>query len=135
MAAVALVGCTNDKADSQGGCEVFRVYAQNRWAPLGTAVREEPDVLSPKLDPSFAPNEVIAVNGWVETGEPVYPTNPSPWNSGKWYRVANRKGWVSFAGVRGEPTAPDPTGGFSKEGGQPAPLSPDCEVSIRSTSD
>ncbi len=108
------------------GCERFGVYAQNRWAPLGTAVREEPDVLAEKLEPGFAPNEVIAVEGWIETGEPVYPTNTPPWNSDVWFHLANRDGWVSFAGVRGEPTAPDMTG-LSEDGGQPAPTTAECK--------
>jgi hypothetical protein len=126
VAGVALSGCS-DKGDSLGGvCEPFRVYAQNRWEPLGTAVREEPDVLSKKIDPGFAPNEVIAVDGWIETGEPVYPTNTPPWDSDIWFHLANREGWVSFAGVRGTTTSPDP-GGMSGEGGQPAPTTPECE--------
>lgn len=127
VAGMALLGCSDNDTDSRGGCEAFRVYAQNRWDPLGTAVREEPNVLASKLDPSFAPNEVIAVDGWLDTGEPVYPTNPAPWNSGIWFRLANREGWISFAGVRGEPTTPDPTG-LSDDGGLPALPPKDCEV-------
>lgn len=125
--ALIAAGCGSPENDDfVGGCDAFGVYAQNRWAPVGAAVREEPDVLSAKLSPSFAPNEVIAVDGWVSTGEPVYPTNPEPWNSDIWYHLANRDGWVSFAGVRAAPTEPDQTL-RSPDGGQPAPTTPECE--------
>ena len=49
VAGIAITGCGDGgEDDSSGGCEPFGVYAQNRWAPLGTAVREEPNVLSAK---------------------------------------------------------------------------------------
>ena len=120
------MGCGSGKNDHfSGGCEKFAVYAQNRWAPYGTAVRTQPDVLAPKEDKSFAPNEVIAVDGWVHTSQPAYPTNTPPWNSDVWFHVANFDGWVSFAGVRAEPTAQDPTG--RADGGPAAPTTQDCE--------
>lgn len=115
------VSCSSPEAE----CEKSRVYAQNRWEPLGTAIRQEPDVLSEKIG-GFAPNEVIAVNGWYDSGEPTYPTNSEPWNSSEWFRLANQDGWVSFAGVRGETTSPDPTG--HADGGKPAVLQPICEI-------
>lgn len=128
FAGILLTGSACSGSDGEsftGGCDVFRVYAQNRYAPLGAAVRAEPDVLSEKLEPSFAGNEVIAVDGWVETGEPAYPTNPAPWNSDVWFHLANRRGWVNFAAVRAEPTTPDPTG-LARDGGAPASTAPDC---------
>lgn len=112
--------------DFVGGCDKYLVYAQNRWPPLGAAVREEPDVLAPKLDPGFAGNEAIAVDGWVDTHKPVYKTNPPPWNSGVWFHLANRAGWVSFPGVRGAPTTPDMSG-LNPDGGTPAEKPADCE--------
>lgn len=121
---VAGPGCSSPETEG-GGCDKFSVYAQNRWEPLGTAIRKEPDVLSEKIG-GFAPNEVIAVNGWYDSGEPTYPTNSEPWNSSDWFRLANQEGWVSFAGVRGEPTSPDPTG--QADGGYPAVQLPDCEI-------
>lgn len=130
LTATALLvnACSDGEAvEFVGGCEQYGVYAQNRWEPLGTAVRSQPDVLSAKLVPSFAPNEVIAVNGWYDAGEPVYPTNPPPWDSSVWFRLVNRDGWVSFPGVRAEPTKPDPTL-MSEEGGAPAPTPPECEI-------
>jgi hypothetical protein len=108
-----------------GGCDTFRVYAQNRWTPYGTAVRVKPDVQSAKLDPSFAPNEIIAVDGWVR-GAPTYPTNPAPWNRNIYFHLATREGWVSYPGVRGGPSEPDPTL-HSPDGGIPAPLLPECK--------
>ncbi len=123
--------CSNSNSHAfKDGCETFRVYAQNRWQPYGTAVREEPDVLSKKLDPGFAPNEVIAVNGYVRTGRAIYPDNIPPWNSDIYFRLANRAGWVSFPGVRGEPSTPDPTG-LSSDGGVPAPTSAECLVDYK----
>jgi hypothetical protein len=124
-------GCSA-KADSfEGGCGTFGVYAQNRWKPFSAAIRTEPDVLAPKVEQVFAPNEVIAVDGWIDTKKPVYPRNTPPWNSSKWFHVVNLEkgedGWVSFAGVRGEPTTPDPTNGQSRDGGKPAPTTPECE--------
>lgn len=110
------------------GCETFRVYAQNRWQPYGTAVRAEPDVLSNKIA-SFAPNEAIAVNGWFDSGEPIYPTNTPPWDSSIWFHIdyGNLDGWVSFPGVRAAPTNPDETG-LSEYGGEPVAILPQCEI-------
>lgn len=99
FAGILLTGSACSGSDGEsftGGCDAFRVYAQNRYAPLGAAVRAEPDVLSEKLEPSFAGNEVIAVDGWV-----------------------------NFAAVRAEPTTPDPTG-LARDGGAPASTAPDC---------
>jgi hypothetical protein len=114
-----------DDSDFTGGCNTFAVYAQNRWVPYGAAVRAEPDVLSKKLEPSFAPNEVIAVDGWV-TGAPTYPTNPAPWNEPVYLHLHNRNGWVSYPGVRAAPTRPDPTL-RSAYGGKPVRLRPECK--------
>lgn len=111
-----------------GGCEAFTVFAQNRWAPLGTAVRAEPFGVAEKVG-SFAPNELIAVDGWVRTRAP-YPSNSEPWNSDKWFHLENNAGWVSFAGVRADPTTPDPTG-FDEDGGRPAPTPDECSGSVR----
>lgn len=116
---------TTQPSDFRGGCEKYRVYAQNRWQPYGTAIRQAPDVLSQKIG-GFAPNEVIAVNGWIEAAEPAYPTNKAPWNSKKWLHLANQDGWVSFAGVRGAPVSEDPTG-TSLDGGPVAATPPNCE--------
>lgn len=128
---VALIGCAEADQETQDGCETFGVYAQNRFEPYGTAIREEPDVLSDKVG-SFEPNEVIAVDGWYDSGEPIYPTNPEPWNSSVWLRIDydNQEGWVSFPGVRAAPSSPDETGGFSEYGGEPVILPPDCQIWI-----
>lgn len=117
-------GPTHAEASFNGGCSKYGVYAQNRWAPLGTAIRVQPNVLSPQIG-SFEGDTVIAVNGWIHTDKEVYPTNTPPWNSNIWFHLANQNGWVSFAGVRGAPTAPDPTG--LANGGEPAPTPQDCE--------
>lgn len=111
--------------DFRGGCEPFRVYAQNRWAPLGTVLRQRPNVLAQKIG-SFAGNEVIAVNGWIHAGTPAYPTNQPPWNSDIWFHTANTpQGWVDFAAVREYPIEPNPTG--LANGGTPAVTPPNCE--------
>ena len=111
-----------------GGCEPFRVYAQNRYPPLGTRKRRAPDPLATAVG-SFAGNEIIAVDGWVRAAV-AYPSNSPPWNSDAWYHLADGSGWVAFAAVRALPTVPDPTSGFS-EGGPEAPLPDDCEGAVR----
>jgi hypothetical protein len=110
-----------------GGCAPFQVFAQNRWAPTGTAIRDAPNVLSTQ-NGSFPGNMSISVNGWVN-GRPAYPTNTPPWNNGIWFHLADGAGWVSFPGVRGTPTSVDPTG--HANGGAPAPASPKCEGAVQ----
>ncbi|HSX24266.1 MAG TPA: hypothetical protein VLE74_04150, partial [Candidatus Saccharimonadales bacterium] len=101
----------------------FGVFAQNRWAPIGASVRTEPNVLAAKIEPGFAGNEIVAVNGWVH-GQP-FPNPTEPWNSDVWFHLANRTGWVAYAAVRAVPTDPDPT--LRADGGIPAPTTPECE--------
>lgn len=113
-------------AGMSGGCPRFQIFAQNRWAPVGTAIREQPNVLSTQVG-SYPGNMSIAVNGWVY-GRAAYPTNTPPWNSNVWYHLADGAGWVSFPGVRATPTSPDPTG--HARGGDPAPTPPACEGAV-----
>jgi hypothetical protein len=123
------------------GCTIFTVYAQNRFAPLGAAVRVSPDLRAAKSDRlSFAPNEAIPVDGWEHTGTPTYPDNTPPLNNDVWYHVAPLgestaendadflHAWVSFPAVRGGATSPDPTGGHSTKLGKLAPMPADCEM-------
>lgn len=107
-----------------GGCDAFRVYAQNRWTPYGVAVRAEPNVDS-KLIVGLQGNMPMDVNGWV-VSRPAYPTNTAPWNSGVWFHLADDSGWVSFAGVRAAPVAKDPTG-HAADGGVPVPTLAKCQ--------
>ena len=113
-------------SDFSGGCAKFVVYAQNRYDPLGAATREDPSIVSKKIG-GFAGNEAVPVDGWIHSEKPTYPTNSAPWNNDAWFHLANEAGWVSFPGVRGEPTSPDPTHGHSLDGGQPAPLDANCQ--------
>lgn len=106
-----------------GGCEPFRVIAQNRWKPYGTAVRAGLTVSATKIG-SFAPNEPIYVDGWAR-GDVAYQYNSSPWNSNIWFHLADDSGWVSFAGVRELPTTPDPSS-LDAYGGPPAPTPKTC---------
>jgi hypothetical protein len=110
-----------------GGCPAFQVFAQDRWAPLGAAIRAQPNVLSLQVG-SFPGDMSIAVNGWVH-GRAAYPTNTPPWNSDIWFHLAAGAGWVSFPGVRATPTSPDPTG--RANGGDPAPTPPTCEGAVQ----
>jgi hypothetical protein len=117
---------SSEIAGMSGGCPKFQVFAQNRWAPLGTAIRAQPNVLSTQVG-SYPGNMSIAVNGWVY-GRAAYPTNTPPWNSNVWFHLADGAGWVSFGGVRATPTSPDPTG--IANGGNPAPASTTCEGAV-----
>ena len=107
-----------------GGCETFRVYAQNRWNPYGTVKMNAPDRLSTQIG-GCSPNQTIAVDGWVH-GRVAYPNNTPPWNSDAWFHVTDG-GWVSFGGVRDLATEQDPSG--VGDGGVPAPLASGCEGS------
>lgn len=111
-----------------GGCEPFNVHAQNRWDPIG-ASRWDAPMPTAKKSPAFGGNELVSVDGWVRT-RAAYPTNSPPWNSSVWFHLADDSGWVSFAGVRAEPTPEDPSG-QSDEGGRPAPTSDECAGSVR----
>jgi hypothetical protein len=117
-----------DRDGLVGGCEPFNLYAQNQFDPLGAKIWAEP---SPTADSShgFAPNELLTVDGWVRTRSP-YPSNPAPWDSDAWFHLANGAGWVSYAGVRADPTDPSTAGNFG-EGSSPAPLDPVCAGSYR----
>jgi hypothetical protein len=106
-----------------GGCSPFQVFAQNRWAPYGTAVRSAPSILSKQIG-AKDPNQSLAVNGWVH-GTVAYPRNTPPWNSDVWFHLADGAGWVSFAGTRADPVSRDPTG--LADGGPPAQTDPACE--------
>jgi hypothetical protein len=68
-----------------GGCSALQVFAQNRWAPLSTAIRVAPNVLSAQ-NGSFPGNMSIAVNGWVHS-RAAYPTNPPPRNNDVWCQL------------------------------------------------
>lgn len=110
-----------------GGCATYQIFAQNRWDPVGTAVRAQPNVLSAQ-EGSFPANMSIAVNGWVH-GAPAYPTNAAPWNSDIWFHLADGAGWVSYPGVRAYPVSFDPTG--QAEGGPAAPTPSQCQGAMQ----
>ena len=110
-----------------GGCSAFQVYAQNRWPPYGTAIRAAPSVLSTQVG-GFPPNMSIAVNGWLH-GRAAFQLNVTPFNSDVWFHLADGAGWVSFGGVREQPTSQDP-GGLGS-GGPPAPTPDACRGAIQ----
>lgn len=116
----------SDITGMTGGCEPFRVYAQNRWAPLGTKVLAAP-TYGPDTEQvdAIAPNKVVWVDGWVR-GNVAYPTNSTPWNSNVYFHLSDDSGWVTFAGVRAVPTSPDPTG-YSPDGGKAVQVIDECE--------
>lgn len=127
VASTALIasGCSHAEG-TKGACATYGVYAQNRYQPYGAAIRETPDVLAKKIG-SFAPNEVVAVNGWTVANHPAYPDNPTPWNSAVWFHLANENGWVSFAAVRGDITYPYPKP-ITPPGGEIAGTPADCQM-------
>ena len=107
------------------GCITFGVIAQNRYAPAGTRQLAHPAPLAATTGPGFGPNEIISVDGWIH-GTPAYPNNTPPFDSDVWFRLADHKGWVSFAGVRAVATAmttPD-----DPDGGTPAAMPVGCEL-------
>ena len=112
-------------APTAGDCDRFPVYAQGRWPPPGAAIRSEPTRAAPQTD-SVQPNVIISVDGWVRSDAP-YPTNNPPWNENVWFRLTDRSGWVSFAGVRASPSHPGDTDGLA-EGGWPVELLDECEI-------
>lgn len=114
--------------DFVGGCETFHLFAQNEFDPLGTKISEAP-MPSAESFRGFSPNERVAVDGWVRTRSP-YPSNSPPWDSDVWFHLANNAGWVTFAGVRANPTDPSTSGNFG-EGTSPAPTDSDCAGTFR----
>ncbi len=114
-----------------GGCEPYSVHVQNRYAPLGAAVRAEPRREGRQVG-AHAPNKLLPVDGWVRT-QPAYPSNAPPFDSDYWFHLADDSGWVAFAGVRADPTTPatDPS---DSDGGTPAPAPPECRGTFRSNS-
>lgn len=123
------MGGTSDVAHLSGGCPTgWQVFAQNRWTPVGTAIRKKPDIDAKKLD-SVSPNIPFSVDGWVHASV-AYEHNTAPFNSDVWLHMKNGSGWVSFGGVRATPTDFDPSG-RSPNGGLPAPLPGDCEGKVK----
>ncbi|WP_256793250.1 hypothetical protein [Terrabacter sp. Ter38] len=104
------------------------MFAQNRYDPVGAAIRAVPLPGGQKVG-GFSPNELVTVDGWTET-QPAYPRNRAPWNSDIWFHLADGKGWVSFAGLRQAPTAKDDNN-HSLEGGPPVPATESCRGVLR----
>jgi hypothetical protein len=104
-------------------CSQFVIYVQNRWSPPGASLRSGPDHNSTKVG-SFGGNAALTVNGWTYGSTP-FPSNPAPYNSNIWFRLANGSGWVSFAGVRAATTSYAPT---AADGGPSAPTPSECRV-------
>lgn len=90
-----------------GGCTTFRIYAQNKFNPVGSAIRTAPTPTAPIMR-TIAPNYQMFANGYVQ-GDVAYPLNRPPLNNNIWFHLSDG-GWVSFAGVRSLPTDLDPTG-------------------------
>jgi len=111
-----------------GGCSPYRVVSQNRYNPPGARKLIAPDVLSQQVG-GFRENEIVVVDGWVH-GSVAYPYNRPPFNNDIWFHLADDSGWVSFAAVRANPTALDPTG-FDEDGGTPAVAPMECEGAIQ----
>lgn len=106
-----------------GGCQDFVALAQNRWRPTGAITRAAPSPRSPQLG-YFPGNQTLVFDGWVRT-EAAYPSNARPWNSEVWFHLADRSGWVSYAGVRAAPTKLDESG--QRDGGTPVATLRECE--------
>ena len=111
-----------------GECEPFSVYAQNRYDPIGTSIRATPRREGRKVG-SFAPNELVPVDGWVRS-QSAYPHNTPPFDNDVWFHLADDRGWVAFAGVRADPTTPVADPGDT-DGGRPAPIPAECSGTFR----
>jgi hypothetical protein len=105
-----------------GGCTPFNLFAQNQFDPVGTLIWSAPEPQATSR-PGFAPNQIVTVDGWAR-GRSPYITNTVPWNTEAWFHLANDDGWVTFAGVRANPTSKDPTN--TGPGSDPAPLDASC---------
>lgn len=106
----------------------FVVFAQY-WdsARPGAAIRAGPNRSTIKLDAERA-NEAMLVDGWVQTMVP-YPTNPAPWNSDVWFRLADGRRWVSFAAVHTELVFfEDEDDGAAKQPGTPVDPPDECRI-------
>jgi hypothetical protein len=113
----------------EGGCgDGYTLFAQNKWAPAGASIRAGPDVGAKKLG-SLGGNEPLVVDGWV-TGSVPYPNNPAPYDSNIWFHMKNGAGYVSFGGVRAQPTVFDPTS-RDTAGQIPAPTPLACRAVVR----
>lgn len=122
------LGGTADVDTLSGGCpDGWQVYAQNRWTPVGTAVRKSPNVDAEQID-SVSPNIPFMVDGWVHTSV-TYEHNRPPFDSDVWLHKKRGGGWVSFPGVR-ETTTPFDPSGLAENGGLPAPLPEDCKGKV-----
>lgn len=132
FAVVTTTDTSREIASMDGGCDTYRVYAQNRWAPLGTSARVLPASTSYKVG-SFGANEVINVDGWVHGADAPYRPgvsgNPPPFNGDIWFHLADHTGWVSIGGVRGALTSPDETG-FSPDPGQTPSFPLSCQGTV-----
>lgn len=123
------IGKEPEIASISGGCgDGFTIFAQNKWAPLGAAIRARPDVGAVKVG-SLAPNEPLVVDGWVTSSVP-YPNNPSPYDSNVWFHMKNGAGFVSFGGVRTQPTVPDAASSRNTADQIPAPTPESCRAHV-----
>ncbi|MES2971471.1 MAG: hypothetical protein V4702_04065 [Patescibacteria group bacterium] len=127
--ASALGGC-NSGGSEEAGCEPFTIYAQHKWPPDGAALRSEPNKDAPQIAGVEGPDPIL-VDGFVKAAEPTYPNNPDPFKGEYWYHATEpEEGWVNSAAVRAIPLKHeefDPTG-LDPNGGPPAPLPKECEL-------
>ena len=123
------VGQEPDVPGIDGGCgDGYTIFAQNKWSPAGAAIRATPDVGAKKVG-SLGGNEPLVVDGWI-AGSVPYPNNPAPYDSNIWFHMRNGAGFVSFAGVRAQPTVFDPTS-RDMSGQTTAPTPPACKAKVR----
>lgn len=110
-----------------GGCEPFALYAQSEFEPRGARLWAAPSPTAESRG-SVPPNGLITVDGWVRARSP-YPSNTPPWDSDVWFHLADDSAWVTFAGVRSDPTAPN-ANGSAEEGSSVPPTDPECASAL-----
>lgn len=121
----------------KGGCEKgFTVWTQNQFTATdggyGTLVR---GTLDDGAQPAgLSGNDKLTAAGWFDSGESLYPNNPTGIRGEVWYYIPQLPnggaGWVSDAGVRAVQTKPAPGNRDSdyNEKTQAAPKPQECKL-------
>jgi len=120
-----------------GGCENgFTIWTQKQFSTTdggyGALVRSTLSVTGHHA--GLSGNDKLTAIGWFDTGESLYPTNPSGIRGEVWYYIPQlpngEAGWVADAGVRAVQTSPAPGNRDSDydQATQAAPKPQECKL-------